>query len=152
MGRLFLNVRLKMEAIIIVIIFFAVLAVFLGVACCSSSRRTRIVGAFVAFGWACLVFMAANMVETFNLNIWYSQAADDLLESSIDAINAGDADKVSAEFVAMREELEVTYEFRGNFKELAIATTERIRSRTETKASTETPAEQGSAHQSTTAQ
>lgn len=131
-----------MEPMIIVIVFFTVLAVFLWIACCAPSRRGRIGAAVVAFGWACLMFMAANMVETFNLNIWYSQAADDLLESSIDAINAGDADKVSAELAAMREELQVTYEFRGNFKELAIATSERIRSRTQLENKSKTPAEQ----------
>ena len=131
-----------MEPMIIVIVFSAVLAVFLGIACCSPSRRGRIIGAAVAFGWACLMFMAANMAESLNLNIWYSQAADDLLESSIDAIDAGNADKVSAELAAMREELKVTYEFRGNFKELAIATTERIRSRTQPETKSKTPAEQ----------
>ena len=75
------------------------------------------------------MFIAANMAESFNLNIWYSAAADDLLESSIEAINTGDADRVSVELTAMREDLEVTYESRGNFRELAIATTKRIRSR-----------------------
>jgi hypothetical protein len=76
------------------------------------------------------MFIAANMVETFNLNIWYSQAADNLLESSIDAIHAGDGDRVATELAAMRDELQVTYEFRGNFRELAIATTDRIRNTT----------------------
>jgi len=139
-----------MELMIIVVIFFAVLAVFLGITCFSPSRRARIIGAVVAFGWACLMFMAANMAESFNLNIWYSQAADDLLESSIEAIDAGDADHVSAELAAMREKLQVTYEFRGNFKELAIATTERIRSRPHPETKFKIEAEQDGAGQPAT--
>jgi hypothetical protein len=65
------------------VVLFAILAVLLGIACCASSRRGRIIGAIVAFGWSCLIFMAANMAESFNLNIWYSSAADDLLETPL---------------------------------------------------------------------
>lgn len=128
---------------LIVVVFFAILAVLLGIACCASSRRGRIIGAIVAFGWSCLMFMAANMAESFNLNIWYSSAADDLLESSIEAIDAGQADQVSAELSAMREELEVTYEHRGNFNELASAAAKRIRSATPPTDSLKNQAEQG---------
>ena len=132
-----------MEPILIVVLFFAILAVFLGIACCASSRRGRIVGAIVAFGWSCLMFMAANMAESFNLNIWYSSAADNLLESTIEAIEAGQPHQASAELSAMREELEVTYEHRGNFNELALATAKRIRSATPQSDTSKTQAEQG---------
>ncbi len=139
-----------MEPMLIIVVFFAILAVLLGIACCASSRRGRIIGAIVAFGWSCLMFMAANMAESFNLNIWYSSAADDLLESSIEAIDAGQADQVSAELSAMREELEVTYEHRGNFNELARATAKRIRSASPPGDTLKSQAEQGGAGQPAT--
>jgi len=132
-----------MEPMVIVVVFFAILAVFLAFTCSAPSKRGRIVAAFLAFGWACLMFMAANMAESFNLNIWYSSAADDLLETSIEAIDAGQAEQVSAELAAMREELEVTYEHRGNFNELALATAEKIRSAIPKDDATKTQAEQG---------
>ncbi|MBK1884234.1 hypothetical protein JIN85_17575 [Luteolibacter pohnpeiensis] len=135
---------------IIVVVFFTVLALFLGIACCATSKRGRIIGAIVAFGWACLMFMAANMAESFNLNIWYSSAADDLLESSIEALDAGQVFQVSAEFSAMREDLEVTYEHRGNFKELALATAKRIRSSIPPSDAPKVKTEQGTAPQSAT--
>jgi hypothetical protein len=138
-----------MDPILIVVLFFAILAVFLGIACCASSRRGRIVGAIVAFGWSCLMFMAANMAESFNLNIWYRSAADDLLESSIEAIDAGQADQVSTELSAMRDDLEVTYEHRGNFNELALATAQRIRSTTPPRDTTKTQAEGGAGQPAT---
>lgn len=122
-----------MEPVIPIIGFFAVLAFALAITACAQTRRRRIVGAVVAFGWSCLMFTAASMVESFNLNIWYSSAADGLLESSVDAIEAGQADRVSTELSAMREKLVVTYEHRGNFNELAAATAKRIRFATETR-------------------
>ena len=125
-----------------VVVYFSIHAVFLGIACCAPGRKGRIIGAIVAFGWSCVMFLAANMAESFNLNIWYSSAADDLLESSIDAIEAGQADRVSAELSVMREKMEVTYEHRGNFNELALATSKRIRSATPSSDTSRPQAEQ----------
>jgi hypothetical protein len=73
------------------------------------------------------MFLAAGMVETFNLNIWYGQSAHNLLEASVAAIKAGKGDQVAGELAAMRDGLEVTYEHRGNFKELAGQTTARLK-------------------------
>ena len=126
----------------IVIIFFAVLAVFLGVTCLCTNRGNRIVGAVVAFGWSCLMFIVAGFTQSLELNLWYSQAADELLESAVDAINTGDADKVAVELTTMREELKITYEERGNFNELAITTAERIRKGNQTNMSTLAPVRQ----------
>ena len=75
------------------------------------------------------MFMAANIAGSSDLNIWYSSAADSLLKASIKAIDAGQAEEVSAELAAMRNELEVTYEHRGNFNELALATAEKTTQR-----------------------
>ncbi|MGB6223458.1 hypothetical protein, partial [Haloferula sp.] len=73
-----------------------------------------------------LMFMAAHMVESFNVNIWYSSAANRLLDQTIEGINAGQAEQVARELALMKEELQVTYENRGNFKELAEETAERL--------------------------
>ena len=118
-----------METFIIIIIFFAPLALFLFISCGAKSKGDRITGAILAFGWSGLIYYAANLSNTLEHNIWYSQSANDLLEISTEAIDAGNAQMVSTELSAMRDNLKVTYEHQGNFKDLAIATTKRIKSK-----------------------
>ena len=113
----------------IIIIFFAPLALFLFISCGAKSKRDRITGAILAFGWSGLIYYAANLSNTLEHNIWYSQSANDLLEISTEAIDAGNAQMVSTELSAMRDNLKITYEHQGNFKDLAIATTKRIKSK-----------------------
>lgn len=117
-----------METFIIIIIFFAPLITFLFIACRATSTRARTTGAILAFGWSGCTYFAASLANTFEQNIWYSQAANDLLKISTEAIDAGNAQMVSTELSAMRDKLEVTYEYQGNFKDLAITTTKRIQS------------------------
>lgn len=117
-----------MEPILIIVIFFGILAALIAGAAVAASQRARAISGVVALGWACLLFLAARMVESFNLNIWYSQSARNLLDASIAAINAGKSDQVAGELATMRQNLNVTYEHRGNFKELAEETTARLKS------------------------
>ena len=135
-----------MEPIVVILIFFGIMAGLLLCAAMSESKKTRMLSGLAAFGWSGLMFMAANMAESFELNVWYSSAADNLLESSIEAIDAGQANHVSTELSAMRDKLEVTYEHRGNFHELALATAKRIRSGTARSDPTEPPAESSPEH------
>ncbi len=116
-----------MEPILIIVIFFGVLAALIAGAAFAASKRGRVIAGVAALGWSCLVFLAAGMVETFNLNIWYSQSAHNLLDASVAGIKAGKSDQVAGELATMRENLEVTYEHRGNFKELAEETAARLK-------------------------
>lgn len=108
-----------MHPIAIIIIFFAILAAFIAGTVFAQRKSVRVVAAIAAFGWACFMFMAASWAESLNYNIWYSSAASKMLEASIISIEQGQQDAVLREMRRMTNELDVTYERRGNFKELA---------------------------------
>ena len=108
-----------MHPIAIGIVFFAVLAAFIAGAAFPQRKSVRVVSAIAALGWACLMFMAASWAESLNYNIWYSSAASKMLEACIVSIEQGRQDFVLSEMRRMTNELDVTYERRGNFKELA---------------------------------
>lgn len=118
-----------METAIIIIMFFGPFALFLAIASLSSSKKSRITGALLVFVWSGLTYTAASYANELEQNIWYGQAANDLLESSVEALNKGDVELVSTELSAMREGLQVTYEFRSNFKKLATETSKKINAR-----------------------
>lgn len=65
------------------------------------------------------MFMAADWVESLKYNIWYSGAASKMLRAFSTGIENGHQDAVLREMRLMMDELHVTYERRGNFKELA---------------------------------
>jgi hypothetical protein len=77
------------------------------------------VSAVAAFGWACLMFSVAGWAESLNYNTWYSSAASKLLKGCIVGIEQGHQEAVLSELRRMTQELHVTYERRGNFRELA---------------------------------
>jgi hypothetical protein len=72
------------------------------------------------------MFFAANTVQTFNINIWYSTAASNLLGASIQALEEERDQEVIHEFQQMQESLISTYEHRGNFRALAITATSNL--------------------------
>lgn len=108
-----------MNPIAIIVLFFMVLAAFIGGAVLPDRKVVRVVSAMVAFGWACLMFIAAGWAESLNYNIWYSSAAEKMLNACIMGIEEGRQDAVLIEMRRMSDELDVTYERRGNFRELA---------------------------------
>ena len=112
---------------LIIFLFFLILAGLIVRVARAESRKGRFVAGAAALGWSGLMFVAAGTVESFNLNIWYSRSADDLLEATVGAIEAGKGDEAASELAAMRSRLQVLYEGRGNFKVLAEETTRRLR-------------------------
>ncbi len=116
-----------MSPILVVILFFLILAVFISVAAFSRRKSVRISSAILVFAWACLMFVAARAVESFNHNAWYSSAASEMLKACIVGIEQGREEVVLGEMKKMSSELEVTYENRGNFKELAEQMTENLK-------------------------
>lgn len=108
-----------MEPIAIIIAFFAVLAALIVGSVVYSHKRTRIVFGVMTFAWSSLMFIAANEVQTYNLNAWYSAAARRMIDASIATIDSGRHQELNTGLKKMRDNLVVTYENRGNFKELA---------------------------------
>jgi hypothetical protein len=108
-----------MTPIAIVALFFMVLAFFVGSTAFAQEKLTRRLSALATFGWACLMFLAASWVTSLDHNIWYSNAASKMLDAYIAGIEGGREKVVLSEIKRMRNELDVTYERRGNFKELA---------------------------------
>jgi hypothetical protein len=108
-----------MHPIAIVILFFMVLAAFIAGAAFAQRKSARLLSAAGAFGWSCLMFMAAGWAESLNYNIWYSSAASKMLRAFVAGIEDGRQDMVLREMRRMTNDLHVTYERRGNFKELA---------------------------------
>ncbi len=108
-----------MNSVAIVILFFLLLAVLIAVAASSERKSVRILSAILAFSLACLMFVVARWAERLNYNIWYSSAASEMLNSCIDGLEQGREEVVLGEMKKMSSELEVTYEKRGNFRELA---------------------------------
>ena len=73
----------------------------------------------MTLAWSSLMFIAANEVQTYNLNAWYSAAAARMIDGSIATIDSGRHQELNTGLKNMRDNLIVTYENRGNFKELA---------------------------------
>jgi hypothetical protein len=110
----------------IIILFFAVLAVFIAITAFAQRKSVRFLSAAVAFGWACLMFIAASWATSLDYNAWYSHAAAKMLDAYIVGIEHGHQDAVLNEMRGMTNELDVTYERRGNFKELAERAAQRL--------------------------
>jgi hypothetical protein len=115
-----------MHPVLIIILFFGILAVLIWVAAFSQRKSVRISSAILAFGWACLMFIAARWVESLNHNAWYSSAASEMLKACIGGLEQGREEVVLGEMKKMSDQLEVTYENRGNFRELAEQMTENL--------------------------
>jgi len=100
-----------------------VLAVFIAGTASAQRKTVRSLSAVATFGWACLMFIAASWAESLNYNIWYSSAASKMLGACIVSIEQGHQDALLTELRRMTNELHVTYQYRGNFRELAERTT-----------------------------
>lgn len=117
-----------MQPMFIIILFFLVLAVFIAGTALAQRKSVRWLSAAATFGWACFIFMAASWVERLNYNAWYSNATFKLLEACIGGMEQGRQNAVLSEMRRMTNELEVTYERKGNFKTLAENAAERLTS------------------------
>jgi len=116
--RLSFDTRL-MGPIAIVAVFYGTLAVLVSITALSQRKKVRIIAGVGCLAWSALMFMAADAVERFNHNAWYSGDAYRILDAYVGGIESGHQDAVLREMKRMTNELEVTYEHRGNFRELA---------------------------------
>ena len=108
-----------MYPILITLVFFGILGMFIASTTFASRKSVRVIAAIAAFGWSCLMFIAASWAERLNYNIWYSSAASKMIKACIDNLEHGNQDVVLSALRSMTNDLEVTYEHRGNFKQLA---------------------------------
>jgi len=108
-----------MHPIVIVVLFFMMLAALIAGTAFAQKKSARVISALATFGWACLMFVAASWAESLNYNIWYSSSASKMLDACIGGIEQGRQDAVLREMRRMTNDLDVTYEHKGNFRELA---------------------------------
>ena len=115
-----------MSALLIIAIFFLILGFLIFSMAMSERRSIRMGLAIASFLWACTMFKMAGWVEGLNRNIWYSKAASGLIKASIEGLEDGRSDQVLKEMKIINENLKVTYESKGNFKDLADEASERL--------------------------
>lgn len=108
-----------MSPMVIIVLFFGVLAGLLACAVLCESKGVRLGFGIGAFAWACLMFVVAGIGETFEQNLWYGVSAKGLLDESVKALESGKRAEVCAAWKRMSADLDVTYEHRSNFREVA---------------------------------
>ena len=64
-----------------------------------------------------IAVMAAQIVR-LNYNIWYSDATNKLITATVKKLEAGEKSLVIEKLKKLKEQLHVTYEFKGNYDEL----------------------------------
>lgn len=107
------------SAATIITVFYLILAGLVAAAAFAQRKKVRIISALAGLGWSAFMLMAADWAQGLNHNIWYSQAAYSMLEAYTAGIESGKQDAVLREMKRMTNELQVTYEHRGNFRQLA---------------------------------
>ncbi|MDQ8196360.1 hypothetical protein QEH59_18160 [Coraliomargarita sp. SDUM461004] len=111
---------------IIVYGFFAVLALLIAGAAFRQKKNERIAFAVSAFVFSCLMYQLAGFAHSLSYNIWYSSATDKLLEASIGALEEKREGQLLNELKSLRENLVVTYEFKGDYPEQALEAVENL--------------------------
>jgi len=91
------------------------------------NKSSRIYFGLGAFAWACLMFLVTSWVQNLKYNMWYSSSASKMISAFIEALECGRTQDVLREAKKLKEELPVTYEYRGNFKELAARASDTLR-------------------------
>lgn len=113
--------------ILALIAFYLILLVLLAGTACSQNKHARI-GFACALGIFCaLSFEMAKILERYNYNIWYSEATHSLLGAAVEGLEKGQQQEVLAELKKVHGEMDRTYEFRGNYREVAEAASERLK-------------------------
>ena len=109
------------------IAFYLILLVLLAGTACSQNKHARISFACALGLFCALSFEMAKILERYNYNIWYSEATHGLIGAAVEGLGGGRQQEVTAELKKVHTGMEVTYEKRGNYLELAKAATERLK-------------------------
>jgi hypothetical protein len=86
----------------------------------------------VALGIAaiCMCFGVAyvgSSLSRLNYNAWYGGATSDLIDASVEQLEAGNVDHVTATLKQLQNEYQPTYENRAHYDELVDDTVERMK-------------------------
>ena len=73
------------------------------------------------------MFLLADIVTKLEYNNDFGGATKQLVDTSTEALKAGRYDEVSREFQKISEELDVSYEYKGNFSDLAARAAESLK-------------------------
>ena len=74
-----------------------------------------------------VAFVAAQIVR-LNYNIWYSDATKKLISVSVEKLEQGQVDSVIKHWSQLRDQIQPTYEKKGNYNELVSQAVEKINS------------------------
>tara|TARA_B100000609_G_C16903240_1_gene275675 strand:+ start:89 stop:472 length:384 start_codon:yes stop_codon:yes gene_type:complete len=72
-----------------------------------------------------VAFVAAQIVR-LDYNIWYSDATKKLISASVEKLEQGRVDSVIKDLSQLRDQIQPTYERKGNYDELVAQTVERM--------------------------
>lgn len=78
---------------------------------------------FMCFGVAFL----AGKLEMFNANAWFGSATKDLIDATIEELEAGNEDRVVSSLKELQQAYSPTYENRARYDELAAKTVAKMR-------------------------
>ncbi|MFC5049055.1 hypothetical protein ACFPK9_15865 [Rubritalea spongiae] len=73
------------------------------------------------------MFLLAEFVTKLQYNSDFGGATKQLVDTSAEALQAGRYDDVSREFQKISEELDVSYEYKANYSELAEGAAESLK-------------------------
>lgn len=74
-----------------------------------------------------VAFLFGSIIEHFNSTTYFSSASKDLLECSVQQMQAGKSDVVQREWKRMIEEYQPSYENRGRYREVIEESIERMK-------------------------
>ncbi len=104
--------------IFILIVFTAVLPVAWIVADCRAGAAARRALGFFAILWSFGVAGLLGSLERLNSNVYFTSASKDLLEASIQQLQAGRYEAVLREWERANTELSPTYENRARYRQI----------------------------------
>lgn len=81
----------------------------------------------IAILWSFVIAYAIGTLEQLNSNAYFGRATKELLENSVQQMQAGKGDVVQREWIRMIEEYQPTYENRGRYREIVDETIERMK-------------------------
>lgn len=116
---LWLEEFFSMYSMLIVALFFAVLAPLIVSTALAEKKTVRVFSGVAALGWATLIFTFSSWAESANYNVRFNSAASKMLEAFMGGLEQGRQDTVLNEMRRMTHDLDFSYEQRGNFKDLA---------------------------------
>jgi hypothetical protein len=107
------------QFVFIILAWSLLLVAFLKQTAFAEKKSARLIGAFATFGWTCIAVAVGFVLIRLSHNSWYNLSASRMMNAYIHGLEQGRHEEVLEEMRSMAKDLQVTYESRGNFAELA---------------------------------